>query len=186
MKQTGLPRYVIRIKTRHGKVLYYYRRRPRPLIRLHAEPGTLEFLRAVKTADSRTPRPDLFFGERGNIKSYVYFILYSNARVKIGTCKNVARRFAELQTGIPGKAHVHYVTPGNANLERDLHRKFAEDRVSGEWFRYSRAIRGWIKEDQDRRARERGWKKAREQTVKASQSAAASAAATEPALAPVN
>jgi hypothetical protein len=38
--------------------------------------------------------------------------------------------------------------------------EFAEDRVSGEWFRYSQAIRDWIKQDEDRRARERGWRMA--------------------------
>jgi len=86
----------------------------------------------------------------GKIKSYVYFISYGK-RVKIGTCANVKTRLAALQIGIPGKARVRYVTPGDYRLERKLHERFAIDRVSGEWFQFSRAIQEWISSDSLRR-----------------------------------
>ena len=91
------------------------------------------------------------------ITSFVYFLLFGN-KVKIGTCANVKGRLQSLRTGIPGKYRVYYVTPGGRALESELHNLFAADRVSGEWFRYSTAIKNWIKADEERRAAERQWR----------------------------
>jgi len=93
---------------------------------------------------------------RRKVNSFVYFLRYGNRRVKIGTCVSVKSRLQQLKTGIPGKPVVHYVTPGGRKLESELHRLFAEDRISGEWFQFSAAIRRWIWEDESRRRKERG------------------------------
>jgi hypothetical protein len=90
------------------------------------------------------------------VRNYVYF-LRAGKRVKIGTAANVQARFQDLKTGIPGKARIYYVTPGNRALENELHQLFAADRVTGEWFRWSVAIIDWITADERRRTVERQW-----------------------------
>jgi hypothetical protein len=150
-------------RNRHGRQVIYVIEGtpPRRRIRIREELGSPGFMQAyaaaveaLKNGDFSEPRS----GKRS--EGFVYFLLYGNgsgAKVKIGTSKNVNGRLAVLRTGVPGKARVYYVTPGNISLERDLHRKFAEDRISGEWFQFSAAIRDWIAQDRDRRALERGW-----------------------------
>ena len=86
----------------------------------------------------------------------VYFILHGTKRVKIGFSIQVDKRLANIQTGLPGKARILYVTPGDMELEKRLHQLFAEDRVSGEWFFYSPAIRVWIEADKSRRQEQAG------------------------------
>jgi Meiotically Up-regulated Gene 113 (MUG113) protein len=149
-----LPKYVSLEPDRHGNVRYYYRRAGRRM-RLRSSPETPEFLSEIAAvappgaAIEARPKTDL---ER----SMVYFILYGNKRVKIGTSTTVDRRFEQIRQGLPGKAKLHYLTPGDTRLERELHRLFAKDRVAREWFFYSRAIREWIASDKERRQSENG------------------------------
>jgi hypothetical protein len=142
-----LPKYISRDTDRHGNVRYYYRRNGQRT-RLRGEPGSADFLSPVLAGH---PNPKV-----SKITGFVYFALYGK-RVKIGTCANVKSRLQGIQSGMPGRVRVHYVTPGGRALESELHNLFAADRVTGEWFRYSTAIREWIKADQARRAAERGW-----------------------------
>lgn len=148
-----LPRYVMQDKDRHGTVRYYFRRAGRK-VRLRAEPGTEAFTAQLETAAG--PGAALNFDGRKYSLSVVYFISHGNKRVKIGTTTNVDRRYQAIRHGVPGRCAIQYVTPGGTELERELHRLFAEDRVSGEWFIYSMAIRDWIGEDKERRLNERG------------------------------
>lgn len=148
-------------RSRHGRQVCYVvsGTPPRRRIRIREELDSPGFMQAYKAAVTALKNDG--GGDFGRVEgSSVYFIMYGNAqgaKVKIGTCKNVKNRLAGLRTGVPGKARIYYVTPGGTGLERELHRKFAEDRVSGEWFQYSQAIRDWIKQDEERRAHERGW-----------------------------
>jgi Meiotically Up-regulated Gene 113 (MUG113) protein len=149
---------------RHGKQRWYVRAGEgrRRKIRCPA-PGTPGFLKAYEAAVAALALKNELAGAIGRTEGFVYFLLYgngNNAKVKIGTSKNVNARLASLKTGVPGKVRVYYVTPANIALERELHDRFAEDRVSGEWFRFSQAIRDWINQDRDRRAIERGWRAA--------------------------
>jgi hypothetical protein len=60
----------------------------------------------------------------------------SMERVKIGrTIGNVHNRIAALQTGCPSKLRLVFVLRADATLERELHARFAAQRVRGEWFR---------------------------------------------------
>jgi hypothetical protein len=154
-------RYVEKDTDRHGNMRYYYRRFGRR-IRLRGLPGSAEFTRDLGEASAifegkaaSRPRPPTYF---------VYFITLGNARVKIGFTKNVQARFSQLSTTIPGKGRIHYVTPGGRLLEQELHQLFAEDRVNGEWFNYSQAIRDWINADNDRRQKQRGIQQTRTRT----------------------
>jgi hypothetical protein len=65
----------------------------------------------------------------------VYFITARERNVcKIGIARDVDARRASLQTASPVKLTVEAVIPGSRDLERQLHERFAEHRLSGEWF----------------------------------------------------
>lgn len=147
---SDLPRYVMKDTDRRGNVRYYYRRGGTKT-RLRGPLNSAEFFEDLgHAASNMTPK-----NSSGRIPSFVYFITYGNAKVKIGTCINARARLRALQTGIPGKARIRYLTPGGRRLEQELHAMFATDRVSGEWFQYSEAIRDWIEADAERRRIER-------------------------------
>jgi hypothetical protein len=63
----------------------------------------------------------------------VYFA-EADGRIKIGWSRKVATRVAQLQTGSPVPIKLLGVTPGGRSLERELHHRFAADRLTGEWF----------------------------------------------------
>jgi len=142
-------KYVSSHVTRHGRRVYCHRVRGKR-VRLKGEPGSAEFDASLEwaknTAAATPPSAPL---------SVVYFLLYNNARVKIGTAKNVRARMEKLLAGVPGKCRIYYATPGDTRLERHLHDLFATDRITREWFRYSKAIRDWITADEERRQEER-------------------------------
>lgn len=75
----------------------------------------------------------------------VYFIQAAESgRVKIGIAANPVRRLAELQTGSPEPLRILGVIPGGARLESQLHARFADDRLHGEWFRPSLAVLDYL------------------------------------------
>lgn len=72
---------------------------------------------------------------------FVYFILAANSGlIKIGSAVDPASRLRVLQTGSPEPLRLIRTIPGGAELERQLHRDFAADRVHGEWFRPSEVL----------------------------------------------
>lgn len=148
-----LPKYVSSDPDRHGNERHYYRRSGRR-IRLRSMPGTDEFAREIEAASTAIEKlPVRSRSKRHSVARLpmVYFVLYGNRRVKIGHSRQAGRRFAEISTMLPGKAKLHYLTPGGHDLEQRLHQMFATDRVSGEWFQYSSAIRDWIAADKQNR-----------------------------------
>lgn len=150
---SDLPKFVMVDKDRHGNVRRYFRRGGRK-VRLVSDPDTEAFLEEIRAC--LEPGAVLEFKARKNLKSCVYFVLHGSKRVKIGTTTELNRRYAAIRTGVPGASKIHYVTPGDSRLEAELHRMFADDRMSGEWFIYSRHIRDWIAEDKARRLEEAG------------------------------
>lgn len=143
-----LPKRVTGWTNRQSKRRYYYLRLPRQkAVRLPGQPWSNEMMAAIEAAQSGKP-------PKKQPRQYVYFLLY-NRQVKIGTSTNVRNRLKALQTGLPGKVRIHYRTPGDEALEGQLHRLFAPDHVSGEWFTYSAAIARWIKADRQRRNEQR-------------------------------
>lgn len=70
-----------------------------------------------------------------NIASYVYAIQAGdNGPVKIGHSGDPLQRLAKLQTGNPEPLHLRAVIPGDKPTEDDLHQRFADARLIGEWF----------------------------------------------------
>jgi len=73
-----------------------------------------------------------------------YFIeAAGTSRVKIGRTNDLPRRLGALQTGSPFKLVLRATT---SIPERELHRRFRRDRVSGEWFTLSDEIAALIEE----------------------------------------
>lgn len=74
---------------------------------------------------------------------YVYFFLGSDTdRMKIGHAKDVEARFRAIQTGCSEELLFFGMIPAvdPPALERALHKRFAKDRLHGEWFTTSADI----------------------------------------------
>jgi hypothetical protein len=99
-----------------------------------------EMNQALQVID--TPAGELPLSTKAG-RGAIYFIGCTETfRVKIGfTTGNVFERLAKLQTGSP--THLAYLgsLPGTLADERNLHSRFARDRVRGEWFRVSPQLR---------------------------------------------
>jgi hypothetical protein len=80
---------------------------------------------------------------RPSVRGFIYFARVGE-RVKIGFSKSVPRRISELQTLTADPIDVLLIQRGSIVIEHSLHRRFAEDRISGEWFRYSAAMARFV------------------------------------------
>jgi hypothetical protein len=71
------------------------------------------------------------------IPTELYFIESQCAerRIKIGVSSNTKTRLVNMRVHSPYKLALLKVVPGGAHLEIEFHKKFAADRVCGEWFR---------------------------------------------------
>jgi hypothetical protein len=66
----------------------------------------------------------------------IYFAADSNGSVKIGRARDVERRLRSLETSHTEALRLLRVVDGGPATERWLHRKFAAQRIRGEWFSY--------------------------------------------------
>jgi hypothetical protein len=66
-------------------------------------------------------------------QGYVYFFRAGNA-VKIGFSTNLVQRSKQLQTACSERAFMAKFLKGTLLTERQVHEKFAEYRLNGEWF----------------------------------------------------
>tara|TARA_Y100001937_G_C7123804_1_gene333899 strand:- start:322 stop:1113 length:792 start_codon:yes stop_codon:yes gene_type:complete len=77
----------------------------------------------------------------------VYFIeSLESKKIKIGTSKNPKARLKQLQTSNPSQLKILKVIPGGFAKEFQIHRKFSQSRVCGEWFKDSEELRKYIEE----------------------------------------
>jgi hypothetical protein len=81
--------------------------------------------------------------------SIVYFVQGANGGpIKIGTTTHLAGRLANLQALNAQKLCVLATVPcGGHKLERELHDKFKDDRLHGEWFEPSEHLATWIRDN---------------------------------------
>lgn len=84
--------------------------------------------------------------EKHDEPEYTYFIgAADGTEVKIGRSKQPGVRLGQLQTGRPEPLYLYgYIPHKTPNTEKELHEKFAEYRLHGEWFIYSPDIRSYI------------------------------------------
>lgn len=73
-------------------------------------------------------------------KSYCYMIQKGYGSVKIGVSDDPQARLKSLQTGNHGRLYLIASFPFDSRMqaeamERELHARFTEDRLKGEWFR---------------------------------------------------
>lgn len=71
---------------------------------------------------------------------YIYFIRDGLGHIKIGVATNIENRLKALQTANPMKLEffygMHVKNIDDAYIgEKELHTKFSEDRLMGEWFK---------------------------------------------------
>lgn len=75
----------------------------------------------------------------------IYFVrCQARNAIKIGTADDPAARLRGLQTACPDDLELLGSIPGSESEERALHRKFAELRIRGEWFRAEQSLIGFI------------------------------------------
>lgn len=75
----------------------------------------------------------------------VYFLFAEESNlIKIGSTKDVERRFCQIQCGSPEKLWIITALCALPCFEDFLHRRFAHDRVRGEWFRPSDDLADFI------------------------------------------
>ena len=76
---------------------------------------------------------------------WIYFILDArNNAIKIGYSKNPLQRLSELQVGNSTQLRLIKTIEGGVNVERKLHTKFKDLRISGEWFQASQELMRFI------------------------------------------
>lgn len=86
-------------------------------------------------------------------RRWVYFITDGVGHVKIGFAANVGARLCELQTGNALPLTVLATLKGSCDTERELHQRFAEYRVRGEWFRLAPEVVEYIEAIPNRKHR---------------------------------
>lgn len=91
----------------------------------------------------------------------LYFIETDCAErhIKIGIASNVHTRMSKMQMDCPYRLRLIKRVPGGAYLEKDLHKEFSADRITGEWFRRSEALLARIESMEGvTTAKEPGWR----------------------------
>lgn len=102
-----------------------------------------------KGGSGRRPNLKALEVAQGSKKSrgHVYFIQPgSRKRVKIGFAVSVPERMAMLQTASSDKLRLLGTIKGDLTTEGEMHRRFAQHRIQGEWFRLVSEIVEYIAE----------------------------------------
>jgi len=96
---------------------------------------------------------NLFDDDNNEINNYsepiytIYFIQSENdGAIKIGITKDIKKRLKALQTSNPYKLNLLYSINGGKSLEDNLHNKFKQYRLNGEWFEPAQEILDYIEE----------------------------------------
>lgn len=94
---------------------------------------------AVEAFETRYGRPKM----RSNCDVYV---IKCGTYIKVGKAINVDRRIAGMRTLIPFDIELVAVLTAEDGhlLEMDLHKRFAEHRHRGEWFKFNGSMAKWV------------------------------------------
>jgi Meiotically up-regulated gene 113 len=75
--------------------------------------------------------------------TYIYFVS-DGTLIKIGRAVNVQKRLQSMQTASVNRLTVLATLLAHISIERLIHRRFKEHRVSGEWFRPNSSLETFI------------------------------------------
>jgi hypothetical protein len=64
----------------------------------------------------------------------VYFLRVGEGPIKIGTSANIPQRYRSIQANCPFSLRVVALMGGGRDVEAQMHRRFAQFRMHGEWF----------------------------------------------------
>lgn len=79
--------------------------------------------------------------EKNNLPIHLYLIGNKKFNtIKIGKSNDPHKRLKKLQTSTHFKLDLLFIIPHKADIERELHYRFNEFRLKGEWFKYDKSI----------------------------------------------
>lgn len=129
---------------RHGKMRWRFRQKGKRPHHFKSDYGTPGFAAEYEWATSQKndqppqPKPERKVSpiplRRMAGVELIYFAAADRGPIKIGRTANIASRFLRLQTGHAKPLRLLAAMPGDAAVERELHERFADQRVHGEWF----------------------------------------------------
>lgn len=104
------------------------------------EKALVTFLPAFRESQKRpaTPRTE---------KRDVVYVVQCDYRVKIGYTANIASRMHALKTAHHRPLRLLVMFDGDKTAEKTLHERFANLRVSGEWFALRKPIKEWLSDE---------------------------------------
>lgn len=79
---------------------------------------------------------------RGRAEGWVYFISSGQGAIKIGWARDPDKRLKTLQIGSPKRLKILGVMPGTQRTEKEIHRHYADARLTGEWFDRRAVLKG--------------------------------------------
>jgi hypothetical protein len=78
-------------------------------------------------------------------KTYIYFIQQGeDGPIKVGYSTSPKERLKALQTASPYALHLFKVVEGNEEMEKQIHSRFAEVQLQGEWFQPTESLLAYI------------------------------------------
>lgn len=78
---------------------------------------------------------------------WIYFVRAWTEEIKIGSAIDLVKRISMLQTGHPQHFDLAALLFGPRQLERNLHEKFDEFRLRGEWFWPAEELKQFMREE---------------------------------------
>ncbi|WP_375048912.1 GIY-YIG nuclease family protein [Bradyrhizobium sp. 8-10B] len=124
------------------------RREAKALAIIKAIPAKVEPMPELVPLIPRRPDPTYTLVGLPNdtlLTSSVIYFMYSAGRIKIGFSTGLRARHSGLKKAGSFPPVLLLVMPGTGKEERDIHARFKDDRLHGEWFRLSAKLRGYLK-----------------------------------------
>lgn len=126
--------------------------------RLQREAKAIEIVKSIRTypvlgaipriVEPIRPDPTYTFWRHPNdtfpMGSITYF-MYSAGRIKIGFSNGLRERHLQFRTSNPFPPIVILVVASTEGAEKKFHARFKADRIHGEWFRLSPALRSFFR-----------------------------------------
>ena len=117
----------------------------RPSRQFHHRDEAEDFLRVMFRAKGRLTHDER---RRPYDENIVYFIRgVRGGPIKIGHAANPVERLRAMQAGSPVKLQIIAIIEGGVRREAELHRQFAYLHAHNEWFRSSKELLQWIREN---------------------------------------